>query len=99
VTRPGDILERADATGRLVMIVSNWAHIQAETGRVLACPFIAGDLRDDSAFIVQIPVPEGIVLPELVHWLPTSALGKYLGTAEAAKVAETARLVNALITP
>ena len=99
MTGPGDIVERADATGRLVMIVSNWAHIQAETGRVLACPFIAGDLRDDSAFVVQIPVPEGIVLPELVHWLPTSALGKYLGTADATKVAETARLVTALITP
>lgn len=81
------------------MVVSNWTHIQAETGRVLACPFIAGDLRDDSAFVVQIPVPEGIVLPELVHWLPTSALGKYLGTAEAAKVSETARLVTALIAP
>jgi mRNA-degrading endonuclease toxin of MazEF toxin-antitoxin module len=81
------------------MIVSNWTHIQAETGRVLACPFIAGDLRDDSAFIVQIPSPEGIVLPELVHWLPASALGRYLGTADAAKVAEAARLVTALITP
>jgi mRNA-degrading endonuclease toxin of MazEF toxin-antitoxin module len=99
VTRPGDIVERADATGRLVMVVSNWTHIQAETGRVLTCPFIAGDLRDDSAFVVQIPVPEGIVLPELVRWLPTSALGKYLGTAEAAQVAETTRLVTALIEP
>ena len=99
MTRPGDIVERADATGRLVMVVSNWVHLQAETGRVLACPFIAGDLRDNSAFVVQIPSPEGIVLPELVHWLPTTALGKYLGTAEAAKVAETARLVTALIAP
>ena len=97
--RPGDIVERADATGRLVMVVSNWAHIQAETGRVLACPFIAGHMHDDSAFIVRIPAPEGIVLPELVHWLPTSALGRYLGTAEAAKVSETARLVSALIMP
>lgn len=81
MTRPGDIVERADATGRLVMIVSNWAHIQAETGRVLACPFIAADLRNDSAF-VQIPFPEGTLLPELVHWLPTPALGRHLSRVQ-----------------
>lgn len=81
------------------MVVSNATHIYADTGRVLACPFIPGNPADGSAFVVQIPAPAGTVLPELIHWLPTAALGRYLGTAETAKVAEVARLVTALIAP
>jgi mRNA-degrading endonuclease toxin of MazEF toxin-antitoxin module len=83
------------------MVLSNGAHIAAETGRVLVCPFVDGHLQDDDSvpFVVRMSAPAGTVLPELTYSLPASALGRYLGTAEAAQVAEVARLVTALITP
>ena len=41
--------------------------------------------------------PEGVLLPELVHWLPRSALGEPIGRVGPATLAEAASIVTALI--
>mgnify|MGYP003408732440 CR=1 FL=1 len=73
---PGDIAPRQDSTRELyVAVLSNSIHLAANTGRVITCPFIPGPIADDAmAMVVAISRPDGTLLPELVQWLPTSAL-------------------------
>jgi hypothetical protein len=47
--------------------------------------------------IVAISRPEGTLLPELVQWLPTSALGEPIGTTGPAALTEATSIVTALI--
>lgn len=47
--------------------------------------------------VVVISRPEGALLPELVQWLPTSALGAPIGTTGAAALTEATSIVTALI--
>ena len=49
------------------------------------------------AMVVLISQPEGTLLPELVQWLPSSALGEPIGTVGAAALGEAASIVAALI--
>ena len=96
---PGDITPRHDSTRELyVAVLSNSIHIAANTGRVIACPFIPGQVPDDAmAMVVVISRPDGTLLPELVQWLPTSALGEPIGTTGPAALAEATSIVTALI--
>jgi hypothetical protein len=46
VITPGDIAPRRDSDDELyVAVLSNAIHLAADTGRVIACPFIPGRLR------------------------------------------------------
>jgi mRNA-degrading endonuclease toxin of MazEF toxin-antitoxin module len=99
VITPGDIAPRQDGSRELyVAVLSNSIHLAANTGRVITCPFIPGRIPDDAmAMVVLISQPEGTLLPELVQWLPSSALGEPIGTVSAAALGEAASIVAALI--
>ncbi len=95
---PGDIAPRQDTTRELyVAVLSNSIHLAANTGRVITCPFIPGQIPDEAmAMVVAIRQPEGTLLPELVQWLPSSALGEPIG-AVGADTLEATSIVAALI--
>jgi hypothetical protein len=99
VIAPGDIAPRQDSTLELyVAVLSNSIHLAANTGRVIACPFIPGRIPDDTiAMVVPINRPVGTLLPELVQWLPSSALGEPIGAVGAAALGEASAIVAALI--
>jgi hypothetical protein len=96
---PGDIAPRRDTDHELyVAVLSNAVHLAADTGRVITCPFVPGQLPDHTmAMVVAVTQPEGTLLPELVQWLPRSALDEPIGTVGAAALRETASLVTDLI--
>ncbi|ETW25269.1 hypothetical protein [Mycobacterium gastri] len=96
---PGDIAPRQDTTRELyVAVLSNSIHLAANTGRVITCPFIPGQVPDDAmAMVVPASQPEGTLLPELVQWLPTSALGEPIGNMGPAALTEATSIVTALI--
>lgn len=58
---PGDITPRQDSTRELhVAVLSNSIHLAANTGRVITCPFIPGQIPDDAmAMVVAISQPDG----------------------------------------
>jgi hypothetical protein len=96
---PGDIAPRRDTDHELyVAVLSNAFHLGADTGRVITCPFVPGQLPDDTmAMVVAVAQPVGTLLPELVQWLPSSALDEPIGTVDTAALRQTAALVTALI--
>ena len=96
---PGDITPRRDSTRELyVAVLSNSIHLAANTGRVITCPFIPGQIPDDAmAMVVATSRPDGTLLPELVQWLPTSALGEPIGATGPAALTEATSIVTALI--
>ena len=96
---PGDITPREDSRRELyVAVLSNAIHLAANTGRVIACPFIPGEVPDDAmAMVVTVSRPEGTLLPELVQWLPSSALGEPIGSVGPIALHEAASMVTALI--
>lgn len=96
---PGDISPRRDSSRDLyVAVLSNSIHLAANTGRVITCPFIPGQIPDGAmAMVVAINQPEGTLLPELVQWLATSALGEPIGTTGPAALTEATSIVTALI--
>lgn len=95
----GDIAPRQDSSRELyVAVLSNSIHLAANTGRVITCPFIPGRIPEDTmAMVVPINQPEGTLLPELVQFLPSSALGEPIGTVGAIALGEAASIVAALI--
>jgi mRNA-degrading endonuclease toxin of MazEF toxin-antitoxin module len=99
VITPGDIAPRRDSDNEMfVTVLSNSTHLAAHTGRVITCPYIPGRIPDAvMAMVVPVQHPKGVVLPELVQWLPTSALDEPIGNIGAAALDETTRLVTALI--
>ena len=96
---PGDIGPRRDSDHELyVAVLSNAIHLAADTGRVITCPFVPGQLPEDAmAMIVAVDKPEGTLLPELVQWLPSAALDEPIGSIGAAALREIAAIVTALI--
>lgn len=96
---PGDIAPRQDGARELyVAVLSNSIHLAANTGRVIACPFIPWQIPDTAmAMVVAISRPAGTLLPELVQWLPTSALGEPIGNTGRAALTEATSIVSALI--
>ena len=97
---PGDIAPRSDTDHELyVTILSNSIHLAAATGRVITCPFIPGHIDQEAmAMTVTVTGPDGTVLPELVQWLPTSAIDDPIGNIGQTALQQTAALVTALIT-
>ena len=97
---PGDIAPRRDTSPEVyVVVLSNSIHLAADTGRVIACPFIPGKIPDAAmAFVVRVGQPEGVALPELVQWLPAAALDAPIGNIGANALRDTASLVTALVT-
>jgi hypothetical protein len=82
----------------LVCVLSNKMHIDAGTGRVLVCPFVAGRPPiDDLVGIVMCDDLDGVLLPELTHWLPMSALSGTGQRAPRENVAQAVRLVYSLV--
>jgi hypothetical protein len=99
VIAPGDIAPRQDSSRELyVAVLSNSIHLAANTGRVITCPFIPGRVPDDAmAMVVASSQPDGTLLPELVQWLPTSALGEPVGATDPVALSEATSIVTALI--
>jgi hypothetical protein len=99
VIAPGDIAPRQDSSRELyVAVLSNSIHLAANTGRVITCPFIPGRIPDDAmSMVVAINQPEGTLLPELVQWLPSAALGEPIGTVGTAALGGATSIVAALI--
>lgn len=96
---PGDIAPRLDTENEVfVTVLSNSIHLAAATGRVITCPYIPGKIPEATmAMVVPVQHPDGVVLPELVQWLPTAALGDPIGNIGPAALHETTTLVGALI--
>ena len=98
--RPGDVAPRLDTRTELIVVVlSNSMHLQAQTGRVICCPYVPGTLAEDALpLVVAVTEPSGTLLPELVQWLPLSALGEPLGNVGPQALNQTSAIVTALIT-
>ena len=96
---PGDVAPRRDVDHELfVVVVSNAVHLSAATGRVIVCPFIPGEVPADAMALVVAGVkPAGVVLPELVQWVPASALGSPIGNIGASSLREAAAIIAALV--
>lgn len=96
---PGDIAPRRDSDHELyVAVLSNAFHLAADTGRVITCPFVPGVPPDDvMAMVVAVEQPDGTLLPELVQWLPRSALDEPIGTIGTTALRATASIVTTLI--
>ena len=96
---PGDVAPRLDTDTELyVAVLSNEAHIRADAGRVITCPFIPGALPDGAmALVVAVAQPQGVLLPELVQWLPSAALDDAIGNIGPAALHEAALIVGSLI--
>ena len=96
---PGDIAPRRDSSRELyVAVLSNSIHLGAQTGRIITCPFIPGRLPDATmVMVVAVAHPEGTLLPELVQWLPKSALAEPIGSVDPAALGETTSIVKALL--
>lgn len=96
---PGDVAPRRDTEQDLfVVVLSNPVHLAANTGRVITCPFIPGEIPADAmAMVVGVSQPAGVVLPELMQWLPAAALDEPIGNIGLAALRETTAIVGALI--
>jgi mRNA-degrading endonuclease toxin of MazEF toxin-antitoxin module len=85
-------------TELMVVVLSNSMHLLAQTGRVICCPFVPGALAEDAmSLVVAVTEPSGTLLPELVQWLPLSALGDPLGNVGPLALDQTNAIVTALI--
>lgn len=95
--RSGDVAPRRDTDQeRYVAVLSNNIHLSADTGRVIVCPFIPGAV-DLLPMVVDVGRPAGTVLPELVQWLPASALGEPIGHLQGDELSQAVAIVTALI--
>lgn len=81
-----------------MVVLSNAIHLAAATGRLITCPFIPGEIPSDSmAMLVPVQRPQGVVLPELVQWLPVAALDEPIGNVGGAALSDTTALLAALV--
>lgn len=96
---PGDITPRRDTDQELyVVILSSAIHLAAATGRVITCPFIPGEIPSGTmAMIVTVQRPKGVILPELIQWLPVAALDEPMGNIGGAALTDTTATVTALV--
>ncbi len=98
---PGDITPRLDSDPELyVVVLSNTIHLAAHTGRVIPCPFVPGEIPSATmAMVVTVHQPEGVVLPELIQWLPTAALDTPIGNIGTTALREATTIVTTLLGP
>lgn len=99
MTISGDVVPRRDTEQQLfVVVLSNAVHLAAGTGRLITCPFIPGDIPADAmSMVIAVSRPSGVVLPELVQWLPTSALDEAIGNIGPTALRDCAAMVSALV--
>jgi hypothetical protein len=99
VITPGDVTPRRDTDQELyVVVLSNAIHLAAATGRAITCPFIPGEIPSGAmAMVVTVRQPQGVVLPELVQWLPVAALDEPVGNIGGAALTDTTATVRALV--
>lgn len=95
----GDISPRRDTRSELyVAVLSNEAHILADTGRVITCPFIPCTLPEGAmALVIPVDQPHGVLLPELVQWLPSSALDAPIGNVGRTALRKAALIIGSLL--
>lgn len=60
-------------------------------------PLLDIDAYAEKAMVVAVDQPAGTVLPELVQWLPVSALDESIGSIGDAALHETTAIVTALV--
>lgn len=96
---PGAITPRRDTDQELyVVVVSNAIHLAAATGRVITCPFVPGEIPSGTmAMVVAVQQPKGVVLPELIQWLPVAALDEPIGNIGGTALTDTTATVTALV--
>lgn len=97
--RQGEVLVRADMDAEsYVLVLSGSMHLASGSARVITCPFIPGGL-DDGVMALAVPTvsPTGVLLPELVHWLPRAALGESIGTVDDSALRHAVGIVAALV--
>jgi hypothetical protein len=101
--RQGEIRYRLDtssATPQHVLVLSGPSHLAADTGRVIVCRVLPGVLPEDFAGVHRISYAVdgvttiGIVVPELIGWLPRSGLSEPVGLVTDLRPVRT--LVDAL---
>ena len=81
-----------------MVVLSNSIHLAAGTGRVIACPFIPGEIPGGAmSLVVTVTEPQGVILPELIQWIPLVGLDDPIGNVGAAALRETTSIVTALI--
>lgn len=57
---------------------------------MIICPFIPGEIPSSTmAMIVTVLQPKGVVLPELIQWLPVAALDQPIGNIGGIALADT----------
>ena len=97
----GDVAPRRDTDAELyVAVLSNEAHVRARTGRLITCPFIPGTLPAGAmALVVPVDRPQGVLLPELVQWLPASALDDPIGNVGSAALLHAATIIDSILKP
>ena len=95
----GDVTPRLDTNSDfMVAVLSSSMHLEAKTGRIICCPFVPGRLSDDVLpLVVAVGQPAGTLLPELVQWLPASALGESVGNVGQEAVRKATAILTALI--
>jgi mRNA-degrading endonuclease toxin of MazEF toxin-antitoxin module len=74
--RQGEIWERGDRP-ILALILSSDLYNEAGPGRVIVCPVVPGEPLPADEFTADVPITaplKGMVLPELIEWLPASGL-------------------------
>lgn len=94
--RRGGVYLRADvAFPALVCVISNDI-LHAAGPHIIVVPVhpVGDDVHAKA--LISSPV-RGFLTPNMVHWLPASALGEHLGDAPAAAVEAVARTVIACI--
>ena len=78
-------------------MLSNSIHLAADTGRVIACPFIPGKIPDAAmAFVVRVGQPEAWRCPNLFSGFP-AALDEPIGNIGANALRDNVS-VTALVT-
>jgi hypothetical protein len=99
VIAPGDIAPRRDTDQELyVVVLSNVIHLAAATGRLITCPFVPGEIPSETmAMVVRVQQPKGVVLPELIQWLPVAALDEPIGNIGDGALGDTTAIVTALL--
>ncbi|MGV9711895.1 toxin [Gordonia sp. NPDC003424] len=97
---PGDVSPRRDVSQEIfVAVLSNSIHLAADTGRIIVCPFIPGPIPEGAmTMVVPVPEPEGVILPELVQWLPVTAIDESIGNIGSDALQQSVALVTALVT-
>jgi mRNA-degrading endonuclease toxin of MazEF toxin-antitoxin module len=94
----GGVYRRADlGFDALVCVISNEIFHTAGPHVIVVPVFPIPDEVHASQTGIDEPV-RGFLTPTMVHWLPASALGEYLGTADNEAVDAVARTVAACVT-